>query len=192
MINGYQPKMLLFMLDELFYIYSQIKNLCRADEKIVVAYEILCLSANRCTDRWHGLEKTGMPDALVLLNLNDARHLERLVWAVYDGALLVGPWPELPGDRPWCTVLAGLHKHIYRGHDDVAPCLPHTLGSWDCQEWIEALQRGGRLSSTQSRWRQASRSRRRSQSSPQHRPGGIGMGTHVAHPPTCLRGLTME
>ena len=148
MRDGYQPKMLLFTLDELFYIYDQIKKQRRADEKIVIAYEILCLSANQCTDRWHGLKKTAVPDALALLNIDDAHHLEHLALAVYDGALLVGPWPKLPGDRPWCMVLAGLHKHIYRGHNDVAHCPPHMLDSWDCQEWIEALWRGSRLSST--------------------------------------------
>ena len=147
MRDGYQPKMLLFALDELFYIYAQIKKQRRADKKIVIAYKILCLSANWCTDRWHGLEKSGMPNALALLNVDDARHLEYLAWAVYDGTLLVDLQPELPGDPPWCTVLAGLHKHIYRGRDDAAHCLLHTLGSLDCQEQIEALWRGGRLSS---------------------------------------------
>ena len=135
--------MLLFTLDELFYIYDQIKKQRRANEKIVVTYEILCLSAQWCTEHRHGVEKTGIPDALSLLNVDDARHLEHLVWAVYNGMLLVGKWPKLPGDHPWCTVLAGLHKHIHRGHDDVVHCLPHTLGSWDCQEQIEVLQRGG-------------------------------------------------
>ena len=147
MRDGYQPKMLLFTLDKLFYIYDQIKKQQRADEKIVVAYKILCLSPNRCTEQWHGFEKTGMPDALALLNMDDARHLKCLAWAVYDGVLLVGPQPKLPRDHPWCTVLAGLHKHIYRGRDDVAHCPPHMLGSWDCQEQIEALRRGGELSS---------------------------------------------
>ena len=146
--DGYQPKMFLFTLDELFYIYDQIKKQWRVNEKIVIAYEILCLSANQCTERWHGFEKTGMPNTLALLNMDDTRHLECLVWAVHDGALLVGPRPKLPGDGPWCTVLAGLHRHIYRGCNNVALCPLHTLGSWDCQEWIEALHRGGRLSPT--------------------------------------------
>ena len=106
-----------------------------------------------------------MPDALALLNVDDAHHLKCLAWAVYDGALLAGAWPELPGDCPWCRVLAVLHKHIYQGHDDAAHCPPHTLGSWDCQEQIEALWRGGGLSSTQGGWRRASWHRRRSRSS---------------------------
>ena len=150
MRNGYHPKMLLYVLDELFYVYAQIKNSWRVDDKLVLAYEILCISTNQYTDRWNGVKKTGVPDTLALLNVNDIRHLEHLVWAVYDGALLVGPQPELLGDRSWCTVLAGLHKHIYRGRNDAANCLPQTLGSWDCQEWIEALHRVGGLSSVQS------------------------------------------
>ena len=132
--------MLLYALDELFYIYSQVKNLQRADEKVILAYEILCLSTNRCTDRRNKIEKTGMPDALALLNVNDARHFKLLSWAVYDGTLLVGPWPKLQGNRLWCMVLTGLQTHIYRGRNDAAHCLPHTLGSWDCQEQIEVLR----------------------------------------------------
>ena len=150
---GYHPKMLLYALDELFYIFLQVKNLRRVDKKVVLTYEILCISSNWCTDWQNRVEKTGIPDALVLLNVNDAHHLECLAWAVYDGALLVGPRPELSGNHPWCMVLAGLHKHIYRGHDDVAHCPPQTLGSWDCQEQMEALWQVHGLSSMQSKWR---------------------------------------
>ena len=153
MRDGYHPKMLLYALDKLFYLYAQIKNSQRVDDKLVLAYEILCISTNRCTDRRNGVEKTGVPDALALLKVNEVCHLEGLAWVVYDGMLLVGPQPELLGNRSWCTVLAGLHKHIYRGCDDAAHCLPQMLGSWDCQEWIEALCQVGGLSSAQSRWR---------------------------------------
>ena len=108
-----------------------------------------------------------MPDALSLLNVNDAHHLEHLAWAVYDGVLLVGGRPKLPGNHPWCMVLAGLYKHIYRGREDVAHCPPDTLASWDCQERIEALCRGGRLGSMQGSQRRASLPRRRSRNSSQ-------------------------
>ena len=113
--------------------------------------------------------------------MDDTCHLEGLAWAVYNGPLLVGARPKLPGDHPWCTVLAGLHKHIYWGHDDVAHCLPHMLGSWDCQEWIEALRRGSRLSSTQSRWRRASQPRRRSQSSLRCHSETLAWGNRDGH-----------
>ena len=50
MRDGYHPKMLLYVLDKLFYIYVQVKNSRRVDDKLVLAYEILCISANCCTD----------------------------------------------------------------------------------------------------------------------------------------------
>ena len=198
MCNGYRPKMLLFALDKLFYIFDQVKKQWRVDEKIVVAYEILCLSTQRCTKRQHRVEKTSMPDALSLLNVDDTRHLEYLTWAVYDGALLVGGQLKLPGDHPWCIVLAGLHKHIYRGRDDVAHCPPHTLGSWDCQERIEALCRGGKLSSMQSSGRRASWPRRRSRSSSrchsqtlaQENRDGHSCGSSPCTPLRCYCGAT--
>ena len=171
--------MLLFTLDELFYIFDQIKKQWRANEKIVVAYEILCLSMQWCTKRQHGVEKTSMPDTL--LNMDHLEHLECLTWAVYDSALLVGVQPNFPGNHPWCTVLAGLHKHIYRDCDDVAHCPPHTLGSWDCQERIEALHRGGGLSPMQSSWRRASQARRRSRSSSQRCSQTLAWGNRDGH-----------
>ena len=150
MRDGYHPKMLLFALDELFYVYAQVKNSGRVDDKLVLAYEILCISTNCCTDRRNGTEKTGVPDALALPNVEDVRHLEHLAWVVYDGVLLVGLRPKLSGDRPWCMVLAGLQRHIYRGHDNMAHCLPQTLSSWDHEERVEALRHVGDLSSAQS------------------------------------------
>ena len=134
MRDGYHPKMLLYALDELFYVYVQVKNSRRVDNKLVLAYEILCISTNCCTDQWNGIEKTSVPDALVLLNMSDIHHPECLTWVVYDGTLLVGLQPKLSGDHSWCTVLAGLHQHIYRGRNDVAHCPPQKLGSWNCQE----------------------------------------------------------
>ena len=166
--NGYQPKMLLYTLDELFYVFDQVKRQQGMDKKLIVAYKILCLSTLRCTEWRHGYEKKGMPDALSLLNVNNAHHLECLAWAVYDGALLVGRHPKLPGNCQWCTVLASLYKHIYRGCDDVAHCLPYTLASWDCQERTEVLCRDGRLGSAWSGQRRASRPRRSRSSSRCH------------------------
>ena len=50
MHDSYRLKMLLFMLDELFYIFDQIRRQQSVDEKIVVAYKILCLSVQQCTE----------------------------------------------------------------------------------------------------------------------------------------------
>ena len=42
--DGYWPKMLLYALDELFYVFDQVKWQRGMDEKLIVAYKILCLS----------------------------------------------------------------------------------------------------------------------------------------------------
>ena len=163
--EGYRPKIFLYALDELFYIFDQVKWQQGTDERLIIAYEILCLSMLQCTEWWHGMEKKGVPDALSLLNVNDTHHLEHLTWVVYDRALLVGRRSELPGNWQWCTVLVDLYRHIYRGCDDTAHCPLYTLASWDCQERTEVLCQEGKLGSTWSGHRRASRPRRRSRSS---------------------------
>ena len=78
MQEGYRLKMLLYTLDKLFYIYDQVKHHRGIDEKFVVAYEILSLSALCCTECQGWMEKSGMPDAMPLVNLNDTCHFECL------------------------------------------------------------------------------------------------------------------
>ena len=85
----------------------KLKNSDR-DDKVVLAYRILCISANRCTDQHNRIEKMVIPDTLALLNIKDARYLECLAWAVYDCTILVGPQPKLLGAHAWCAMLAGL------------------------------------------------------------------------------------
>ena len=166
--EGYWPKMLLYALNELFSIFDQVKRQRGTDERLIIAYEILCLSMLRCTEQWHGSEKKGMPDTLSLLNVNDARHLKCLTWVVYDGALLVGRQPEILGNHQWCTMLVGLYGHIYQGCNDVAHCPPYTLASWNCQERTEALCQEGKLGFMWSGHWRASRSRRSRSSSRHH------------------------
>ena len=80
-----------------------------------------------------------MPNALPLVHLKDTHHLEHLAWAVYDGALPIGSCPELLGECQWCTMLAGIFKHIYKGHNETAHCPPYTLMSWDWQQRTEVV-----------------------------------------------------
>ena len=163
--EGYRPKKLLYALDELFYIYDQMKCHRDIDEKLVVAYEILSLAMLHCTECQGGVEKQGVPDAVSQINLNDARHLEHLAWAIYNGALPVGSRPELPGDHQWCTVLVSIYKHIYRGCDDAAHCPPYTLALWDCLQRTEALHKERRWGAAQSSHNAPRARRRRSRSS---------------------------
>ena len=146
------------------------------------------------------MQRGGVPDALSLINVNDIHHLEHLTWAIYDDALIVGQRPALVGNLPWHTMLDSLGKHIYRGHEDVAHCLPFTLALWDCKERLEVLHREGHLDMEQSRqcWRSRLRGRSRSGSrchswTPRHgegsgpfhssSPGSLSKGWHRAVPP---------
>ena len=98
MRDRYHPKMLLYGLDELFFIYAQIKD-SPLDERVMLAYEILCISSNRCTDRRNGVEQMGVPDTLALLNTKDAQHLECLAW---PGPFTMVPcwWARCPNVAP--------------------------------------------------------------------------------------------
>ena len=87
-------------------------------------------------------------------------------------------------------VLVGLYKHIYRGRDDAAHCPLHTLGSWDCQERIEVLHRGGRLIPNKAAGgghpRPGGGPEAALTVAPRHWPGGIAMDIPAAHAPVHL------
>ena len=71
MRDGYRPRMLLYMLNKLFYVHNKVQHHQGCDKKIVTSYEILSLMVVHCTEHHHGTEKRGMPDALSLINVND-------------------------------------------------------------------------------------------------------------------------
>ena len=136
-----------------------------------------------------------MPDALSLLNVNDACHLEHLMWAVYDGALLVSGWPELPGNCLWCTVLASLYKHIYRGCKDVL-IARHThwppgtarRGLRSCIEVAGSAPHGVASGEHPGPGRDPGAALN---ATPRHQHRGIGMDAPTAHPLAHHRGATV-
>ena len=64
MQEGYRLKMLFYALDELFYIYDQVKRHRGVNEKLVVAHEILSLAMLHCMECQGWVEKHSMPDAM--------------------------------------------------------------------------------------------------------------------------------
>ena len=108
--EGYRPNMLLYTLDELFYIYDQEKCHRGVNEKLVVAYEILSLTVLCCMECRGWVEKHDVLDAVLQVNLNNTHHLEYLTWAVCNRTLLVGSRPQLPGDCQWCTSTGAVMK----------------------------------------------------------------------------------
>ena len=149
MRDGYPPKMLLYTLDELFFVYAQIRDSPR-DERVVLAYEILCILSIRCTGRWNRVEQMGVPDALALLNTEDARHLECLAWAIYDGALLVGHGQNFlalgPGAQCWwgcsdTSIGATMTRLIVR-HRHLVPGIMKN-GCRHCVAWAASVDENG-------------------------------------------------
>ena len=70
--EGYHPKIILYALDELFHILDQVKWQPGHDKKLIIAYKVLCLTALCCMDWQCGCEKIDVPDALEMLDLDDA------------------------------------------------------------------------------------------------------------------------
>ena len=81
-------------------------------------------------------------------------------------------------------MLAGTFKHIYRGRNDAAHCLPCTLASWDCQERAEVLHQEGRLGAARNSHKNISRARRRSRSSSRMLGHRDWSGYSCCSPPT--------
>ena len=48
--EGYRPKMLLYTLEKLFYIYDQVKHHRGINEKLVMVYEILSIAVLCCME----------------------------------------------------------------------------------------------------------------------------------------------
>ena len=48
--EGYRCMMLLYALNELFFIFDQVKHQQGIDKRLVMAYEILCLMGLQCTE----------------------------------------------------------------------------------------------------------------------------------------------
>ena len=63
--------------------------------------------------------------ASTLMDVNDERGIERLVWAVYDGVLLPGEMPELSGYHSGSRIIAGAFSLIYKGKESSKHC-PHA------------------------------------------------------------------
>ena len=80
-------------------------------------------------------------DAMSRIALGDLTRLERLAWAVFDGALATGVSPELGPDESWEWVVCGIFdKLLYIRRNPSNWCPTITAGVKDMQEpsiWAE-------------------------------------------------------
>ena len=100
--SGHWPKMFLFLLEEMAYMYAHIST-----EDVnglqVMAYEVLTMAEIR----YHICKRSANPqdmmrgNAMSCVVLGDLSRLERLVWAVFDGVLVAGVPHELGPDESW-------------------------------------------------------------------------------------------
>ena len=110
-----------------FFIYTQIKDSPR-DERVVLAYKILCISSNRCTERCNGIEQTGVPDALALLSTRTPN-----ISSAWPGPFMMAP----------CWWACGLNFW--------APC-PGAPCWWGCSDTSTGATRSGPLPATDTRF----------------------------------------
>ena len=114
---GNCPKMFLFLLEEMAYMYAHIGT-DDGDGLWVMAYEVLAMA-----EMWYHLcKRSAKPqdmtrgDAMSRVVLGDLARLERLTWAVFDRALATGVLPELRPDESWEWVVCGIFdKLVYVG-----------------------------------------------------------------------------
>ena len=98
LMTGSHLRMLLYKLNELFYMYRGVGE-NDTDRQCVVVYEILKVVSLCCMER-HGSKKeesNTLGAAYPKVNLSDVDGLEHLAWAVYDGVYVPGNLPDLTG-----------------------------------------------------------------------------------------------
>ena len=140
---GHCKKMFLFLLEEMAYAYTHI-GADNVDGLQVMAYEVLAMA-----EMWYHLRKWSTNpqdmtsgDAMSCIVLGDLAGLEKLMWAIFDGASATGVSPELVPNESWERVVHGIFDklvYIRRNPSDWCPTI--TAGVKDMQEpgiWVEA------------------------------------------------------
>ena len=119
---GSYPKMFLYALDELLYVYQCIDN---TDTQCVIAFKILSFASDRCMEWCDGRPKPECDTfgpAMPHVNLGDIKNLERLTWEVL-GSLLA-----LSGLYNWACILGKMTTHIFHGRTLWEHCPLSTVG----------------------------------------------------------------
>ena len=126
---GYHPCILMYMLDELFFVFKKLWA-ANFDVQCVVAYDILQIASHRCTEQHGSKKKKGnmLGDAYPQVDFRDADGLDCLAWAMYDGIFVPGDKPALFGHYDWDRVVAGTLIHLISwGQADKEHCGPMNI-----------------------------------------------------------------
>ena len=145
--TGMHLHMMLYMLDELFYVYRGV-GANDADGQRIVAYEILTVVSLYCTE-WCGNPKKAcntLGNAYPRVNLNDVNALERLPWAIYDGVYVPSDLPVLTGHHNWEHMITEMTLHfIFHGVTASEHCEPSTVASPNAKQAMKLMLQQGLL-----------------------------------------------
>ena len=145
--TGSHLRMLLYALDELFYVYKGVGG-NDVDGQCVVAYKILRVVPLHCTVQ-HGSQKkecNNFGAAYPRANLSDVDGLECLAWALYDGVYMPGDPPDLTGHHDWEHIIVGTTLClIYHGRTNDEHCKPWTIASLNAEQAMKLAWQQGLL-----------------------------------------------
>ena len=126
--KGHCPKVLLWIMEEFFYISHDLTEQDR-DGRIVLSYELMMEAEHQYRVKWGGgighchplPSSSNAPpcsrDTLehIAWSEPDSKTLEHLVWSVYDGVLSPGPMPKLTGPKTYNQVTRRLAAKVFWG-----------------------------------------------------------------------------
>ena len=145
--NGTHPHMILYALDELFYMFWGI-GANDIDGQHIVTYEILTVASLCCTE-WCGSPKkpcNTLGDAYPRIVLSNVNGQECLAWAMYDGVFVPGDPPALTGHHDWSCIITGKTLClIFCGKTPSKHCEPCTVTSFSAKQATRLTQQQGLL-----------------------------------------------
>ena len=126
--EGHHPKVLLWIMEEFFYISHGLTDQDR-DGCIILSYELMMEAEHQfrvkqgggfghcCPSSSSGNAPPCSQDTLECIAWSDpdSKTLEHLVWSVYDGVLSPGPTPKLTGPETYNQVTRRLAAKVFWG-----------------------------------------------------------------------------
>ena len=94
--------MLLYSLNELFQVFKEV-GVNDINRQCIVAHKIVSLASLHCTEQ-RGKHIDSCKTRWTVytwVDVHDEKGLEQLAWAIYDGVILPGDFPELQGEHDW-------------------------------------------------------------------------------------------
>ena len=143
--TGTCPCMMLYTLDELFYVFWGIGT-NDIDGQCIITYEILTVASMHCTEWCSSPKKpcNNLGDAYPRVVLSDMNGLEHLRWAVYDGMFVPGDISVLTGHHDWSCIITGTTLHlIFCRKAPSEHCEPCTVASFNAKQATRLTQQQG-------------------------------------------------